>query len=60
MYYVIDADVTLLRLTLLEEKASANSVPAAAVRRGMRALSGIIRRKGLVGGLVSLLLNAES
>ena len=47
-------------MTLLEEKASANSVPAAAVRRGMRALSGIIRRKGLVGGLASLLLNTEA
>ena len=51
MYYVIGADVTLLRLTLLEEQASANSVPAAAVIRGMQALSGIIGRKAPVGCL---------
>ena len=60
MYYVIDADVTLLRLTLLEEQASANSVPAAAVIRGMQALSGIIGRKAPVGCLVSLLLKARA
>ena len=33
-----------------EEKASANSVPAAAVIRRMRALSGFIGFKGCVGG----------
>ena len=36
-----------------EEKASANSVPAAAVIRRMRALSGFIGFKGCVGGLLS-------
>ena len=35
------------------EKASANSVPAAAVIRRMRALSGFIGFKGCVGGLAS-------
>ena len=38
---------------VLEEKASANSVPAAAVIRRMRALSGFIGFKGCVGGLLS-------
>ena len=60
MYYVIDADVTLLRLTLLEEQASANSVPAAAVIRGMQALSGIIGCKAPVGCLISLLLKPRA
>ena len=36
-----------------EEKASANSVPAAAVIRRMRALSGFIGFKGCVGGRLS-------
>ena len=35
---------------LLREQASANSVPAAAVIRRMRALSGIIGLKGCAGG----------
>ena len=35
------------------EQASANSVPAAAVIRGMRALSGFIGFKGCVGGRAS-------
>lgn len=43
-------------MTVLEESASANSVPAAAVIRRMQALSGIIGRKAFVGGSVSLLL----
>ena len=43
-------------MTVLEESASANSVPAAAVIRGMQALSGIIGRKASVGGQASLLL----
>ena len=47
-------------LTVPTEEASANSVPAAAVIRGMRALSGIIGRKEFVGGLLSLVLNAEA
>ena len=37
-------------MTVLEESASANFVPAAAVIRGMQALSGIIGRKAFVGG----------
>jgi hypothetical protein len=43
-------------MTVLEESASANSVPAAAVIRRMQALSGIIGRKESVGGDSSLLL----
>ena len=41
-------------LTVPEEEAPANSVPAAAVIRGGQALFGIIGRKGRVGGAVSL------
>ena len=48
------------RMTVPTEEASANSVPAAAVIRGMRALSGIIGRKEFVGGLLSLVLNSEA
>ena len=40
-------------LRVPEEKASANSVPAAAVIRRMRALSGFIGFKGCVGGTPS-------
>ena len=40
-------------LQVPEEKASANSVPAAAVIRRMRALSGFIGFKGCVGGVLS-------
>ena len=43
-------------LTVPTEEASANSVPAAAVIRGMQALSGIIGRKAFVGGKVSQML----
>jgi hypothetical protein len=43
-------------MTVPEESASANFVPAAAVIRGMQALSGIIGRKAFVGGQISLLL----
>ncbi len=39
-------------LTVPVEEAPANSVPAAAVIRGVQALFGIIGRKGRVGGLV--------
>ena len=42
-------------LTVPEEEAPANSVPAAAVIQRVRALFGIIGRKGRVGGLVSQL-----
>ena len=41
-------------MTVPEEEAPANFVPAAAVIRGGRALFGIIGRKGCVGGFVSL------
>ena len=47
-------------LTVPTEEASANSVPAAAVIRGMQALSGIIGRKEFVGGTLSLVLNAKA
>jgi hypothetical protein len=40
-------------LTVLGEEATANYVPAAAVIRRWRALSGMTGRKGRVGGLVS-------
>jgi hypothetical protein len=39
------------RETVSEEEAPANYVPAAAVRRRGRALSGVTGRKGRVGGL---------
>ena len=40
-------------LTVLEEEAPANYVPAAAVIRRGLALSGITGRKGCVGGFLS-------
>ncbi len=43
--------VLLGEVTVGTEEAPANYVPAAAVIRRVRALSGIIGRKGLVGGL---------
>ena len=43
-----------LELTVPYQKATANYVPAAAVIRRWQALSGIIGRKGCVGGLLSL------
>ncbi len=43
-------------MTVAEEEAPANSVPAAAVIRGVQALSGIIGRKAFVGGKVSQML----
>ena len=45
-------------MTVPTEEAPANSVPAAAVIRRVRALSGIIGRKEFVGGLLSVVLNA--
>lgn len=42
-------------LTVPDEEAPANYVPAAAVIRRGRALSGMTGRKGRVGGLLSLL-----
>ena len=47
-------------MTVPTEEAPANSVPAAAVIRRVQALSGIIGRKEFVGGLLSLVLNAEA
>ena len=44
------------KLTVLYQKAPANYVPAAAVIRRGRALSGFIGRKACVGGLLSLRL----
>ena len=44
----------LLGVTVPSEEAPANYVPAAAVIRRWRALSGIIGRKGRVGGILSL------
>ena len=41
-------------VTVLFKKASANYVPAAAVIRRGRALSGFIGRKEYVGGLISI------
>ena len=41
-------------VTVPYQKASANYVPAAAVIRRGRALSGFIGRKACVGGLLSL------
>ncbi len=40
------------------QKGTANYVPAAAVIRGSRALSGFIGRKASAGGLISLKLKA--
>ena len=42
-------------MTVPVEEAPANFVPAAAVIRGMQALSGIIGRKESVGGKISLI-----
>ena len=40
-------------MTVPQEQATANYVPAAAVIRRMQALSGMTGRKGCVGGLPS-------
>ena len=50
-----DSDVTVPC-----QKAPANYVPAAAVIRRERALSGFIGRKGCVGGLLSIKLKPEA
>ena len=47
-------------MTVLEEEAPANYVPAAAVIRREQALSGFIGRKGCVGGLLSMRLKPEA
>ncbi|GAQ02677.1 hypothetical protein NBRC111452_2526 [Companilactobacillus farciminis] len=46
--------VTVHVLTVFNQKATANYVPAAAVIRRWQALSGFIGRKENVGGLLSL------
>ena len=48
------------RVMVPYEKAPANYVPAAAVIRRGRALSGFIGRKACVGGLLSLRLKPEA
>ncbi len=47
--------VTDRTLTVPDQKATANYVPAAAVIRRWQALSGIIGRKALAGGFLSLM-----
>ena len=47
-------------LTVPYQKAPANYVPAAAVIRRERALSGFIGRKACVGGLLSIRLKPEA
>ena len=47
-------------MTVPSEEAPANYVPAAAVIRRGQALSGIIGRKGRVGGLASQMLNLRA
>ena len=47
-------------MTVPTEEAPANSVPAAAVIRGVQALSGIIGRKEFVGGMLSLVSKPEA
>ena len=49
-----------LSMTVPCQKAPANYVPAAAVIRRERALSGFIGRKECVGGLLSLRLKPEA
>ena len=48
------------RVMVPYEKAPANYVPAAAVIRRERALSGFIGCKGCVGGLLGLWFNSEA
>ena len=47
-------------MTVPEEQAPANYVPAAAVIRRGQALSGMTGRKGCVGGLASWMCNTQS
>ena len=47
-------------MTVSTEEAPANYVPAAAVIRGMQALSGIIGRKEFVGGQMCLMLKIRA
>ena len=52
--------VTAPKVTVLEKKAPANYVPAAAVIRRGQALSGIIGRKARAGGYLSLVYKPEA
>ncbi len=47
------------KMTVTKEEATAKYVSADAVIRRVQALSGIIGRKEFVGGMLSLVLNAE-
>ena len=47
-------------MTVPEEEATANYVPAAAVIRRWQALSGFTGRKGSVGGLLSEMRNTRA
>ena len=47
--------VTVMRVTVSNQKATANYVPAAAVIRRWQALSGFIGRKASAGGQLSLM-----
>jgi hypothetical protein len=47
-------------MTVALEKAPANYVPAAAVRRRVLALFGVIGRKGCAGGILSQLFNLSA
>ncbi len=47
-------------MTVPTKEAPANSVPAAAVIRGVQAWSGIIGRKAFVGGKISQMLKPEA
>ncbi len=58
--WVVNAFSLERHTTVLEESVSANSVPAAAVRQRMQALSGLIGRKVSVGGFLSLLLKIKA
>ena len=62
MMKVFNCKALLARMimTVLAEKVPANSVPAAAVRQGVRALFRFIRRKAYVGGFISHLLNTKA
>lgn len=51
----IGVRVTVYLLTVSDQKATANYVPAAAVIRRWQALSGFIGRKASAGGFLSLM-----
>jgi len=61
LYFRIGCKILSLMkmMTLFREEAPANFVPAAAVIRGGRALSGIIGRKVFVGGICCYISNSR-